>query len=170
MAAKPPLLNEPTKTIQRELNLYAKSGKLSDNLRLQESLKAVQPHFSISLHFCSKKTANLSDEPLNALCFLKKYFLRNDNKIVQRHRQFYDKYNFFCIFMRMNFNKHSMFDITIQGVQVNNANPMRGDSLEFMKKFVYNNFSREKTREVVGYLLESLESCLYYHIFTVFIG
>uniref|UniRef100_T1ITW5 BED-type domain-containing protein n=1 Tax=Strigamia maritima TaxID=126957 RepID=T1ITW5_STRMM len=79
MMARTSVPKEPTKTIQRELNLYAESGKLSENLQLlQDSLKTVQPTsteservFSISSTFCSKKRAGMSDHSLNVLCFLK---------------------------------------------------------------------------------------------------
>uniref|UniRef100_T1ILN8 BED-type domain-containing protein n=1 Tax=Strigamia maritima TaxID=126957 RepID=T1ILN8_STRMM len=66
--ARTPVPKEPTKTIQRELNLYA---------TVQPTSTESERVFSISSTFCSKKRAGMSDHSLNVLCFLKKRKTKN---------------------------------------------------------------------------------------------
>lgn len=77
-----------TKLVKQELSFYEANTKLGPFLsRLLNSLKTIQPTsieservFSMSSNFCTKKRSSLGDNSLNALCFLKTYFLANAYK------------------------------------------------------------------------------------------
>jgi vacuolar-type H+-ATPase subunit I/STV1 len=73
------------KQVKQELLLYEATSKLGPLLeKLLKSLKTIQPTsteservFSLSSNFCTKKRSSLGDNSLNALCFLKTFFLNN---------------------------------------------------------------------------------------------
>lgn len=71
------------KTLQKEMQIYEGTGNITTNLqKLLDALMTIQPTsieservFSCSSNFCTKKRSSLSDLSLNALTFLKSYFL-----------------------------------------------------------------------------------------------
>jgi DNA polymerase III sliding clamp (beta) subunit (PCNA family) len=77
------------KNLQSEFQMYEKTGIITKNLKkLLDALKTIPPTsieseraFSISSNFCTKKRSSLSDKSLNALTFLKYFFLMEDLKV-----------------------------------------------------------------------------------------
>lgn len=76
-----------TKLVKQELSCYEADSKLGTYLeKLLNALKTIPPTsteservFSMSSNFCTKKRSRLSDKSLDALCFLKSYFLSKSN-------------------------------------------------------------------------------------------
>lgn len=76
-----------TKVIKQEMLHFDTTHELGPLLsKLLGALKTIQPSstesertFSSSANFCTKRRTRLNDESLNALCFLKCYFLAKKN-------------------------------------------------------------------------------------------
>ena len=72
------------KNIKQEFTLFRNIGKRTDNMqKLFDAICTIKPTstdservFSISANFCTKIRSRLSDKSLNALVFLKSYYLK----------------------------------------------------------------------------------------------
>jgi hypothetical protein len=81
---KPRVGDDDFDSISKEVNIYAVTGKITENLKnLKEALSTIRPtstdnerNFSTSGNFVSKKRTAMSDESIDCLCFLKAHFLK----------------------------------------------------------------------------------------------
>lgn len=85
---EPQEITSNLKTLKAEFSIYESTNKRTKNLDLLfDALKTICPTsvpservFSISGNFVTKIRSSLSDRSVDALCFLKTYFLKNETK------------------------------------------------------------------------------------------